>query len=130
MLILVVLFLIIYSHSQQKNNKTKLPTLCIGNQMISSAIWDKSARVNFSKTNKIVRARRASAICSLLKIYECGFIPNCTRKSYDYLLIIHIQIKVYAASRCQTYRRFRTLTFHSLLKHYGVPGVYESRYCF
>ena len=33
--------------------------------MISSAIWDKSARVNFSKTNKIARARRASAICSL-----------------------------------------------------------------
>ena len=59
--------------------------------MISSAIWDKSARVNFSKTNKIARARRASAICSLRKIYECGFIPNCTRKSRDYLLIIHIQ---------------------------------------
>ena len=38
---------------------------CIGNHMISSAIWDKSARVNFSKTNQIARARRASAICSL-----------------------------------------------------------------
>ena len=37
----------------------------IGNHMISSAIWDKSARVNFSKTNKIARARRAGAICSL-----------------------------------------------------------------
>ena len=33
----------------------------IGNHMISSAIWDKSARVNFSKTNQI----RARAICSL-----------------------------------------------------------------
>ena len=30
--------------------------------MISSAIWDKSARVNFSKVNQIARARRASAI--------------------------------------------------------------------
>ena len=40
-------------------------TICIGNHMISSAIWDKSARVNFSKANKIARARRASAICSL-----------------------------------------------------------------
>ena len=40
-------------------------TLSIGNHMISSAIWDKSARVNFSKTKKIARARRASAICSL-----------------------------------------------------------------
>ena len=34
-----------------------------GNHMISSAIWDKSARVNLSKTNKIARARRAS--CNL-----------------------------------------------------------------
>ena len=33
--------------------------------MISSAIWDKSARVNFSKANQIARARRASAICGL-----------------------------------------------------------------
>ena len=49
--------------------------------MISSAIWDKSARVKFSKTHKIV----------VFEIYECGFIPNCTRKSCDYLLIIHIQ---------------------------------------
>ena len=39
--------------------------ICIGNHMISSAIWDKSARVNFSKANQIARARRASAICSL-----------------------------------------------------------------
>ena len=39
--------------------------ISIGNHMISSAIWDKLARVNFSKTNQIARARRASAICSL-----------------------------------------------------------------
>ena len=37
----------------------------MGNCMISSAIWDKSAQANFSKTNKIARARRASAICGL-----------------------------------------------------------------
>ena len=37
----------------------------IGNHRISSAIWDQLARVNFSKTNQIARARRASAICSL-----------------------------------------------------------------
>ena len=32
--------------------------------MISNAIWDKSARVNFTskKTNQIAQARRASAI--------------------------------------------------------------------
>ena len=37
--------------------------ICTGNRMIWNAIWDKSARVNFSKTNKIARACRASAIC-------------------------------------------------------------------
>ena len=39
--------------------------ISIGNHMISRPIWDESARVNFSKTNKIARARRASAVCSL-----------------------------------------------------------------
>ena len=33
--------------------------------MISSAIWVNLALVNFSNANKIARARRASAICSL-----------------------------------------------------------------
>ena len=42
-----------------------LRVLSIGNHMFSSAIWDKSARVNFSKTNQITRASRASAISSL-----------------------------------------------------------------
>ena len=32
--------------------------------MISSAIWDKSAQENVSKTNKIARARRANEIVS------------------------------------------------------------------
>ena len=37
----------------------------IGNHMISSAIWNKSARVNFFvKATKIARARKVSAICS------------------------------------------------------------------
>ena len=39
--------------------------ISIGNHMISSAVWNKRARVNFSKTNKSARARRASALCSL-----------------------------------------------------------------
>ena len=39
--------------------------ISVGNHMISSAIWDKSTRVNFLKTNKFAQARRASAICSL-----------------------------------------------------------------
>ena len=40
--------------------------------MMSSAIWDKSARVNFSKTNKLHE--------------PYGLVQSC-----DYLLIIHIQ---------------------------------------
>ena len=39
--------------------------VCIGNHMISSAIWDKSPQEHFSKTNQFARASRASAICSL-----------------------------------------------------------------
>ena len=37
----------------------------IGSHMISSATWDKSARVIFSKTNQIARVRRATAICTV-----------------------------------------------------------------
>ena len=42
--------------------------------------WYQLVRVNFSKTNKIARARRASAIWGLWKVYKCLFNPNCTRK--------------------------------------------------
>ena len=39
--------------------------ICLGNHMILSAIWDKSAQANFSKTYEITRAYRMSAICGL-----------------------------------------------------------------
>ena len=56
-------------------------SICIlSNRKISSAIWDKSAEVSFSKTNKIARARGQIAICGLWKIYECWSIPKCTGK--------------------------------------------------
>ena len=45
--------------------------ICIGIHMISSAIWGKSAQLNYTKTNPI---------CGLWKIYECWFIQNCTRQ--------------------------------------------------
>ena len=51
-------------HRRRRQRQTE-GLICIGNHMISSAIWDKSARVNFSKANQIARARRASAICGL-----------------------------------------------------------------
>ena len=66
--------------------------ISIGNHMISSAIWNKKAQVNFSKTNKSARARRASALCGLWKIYKCLFNPNCTRKIM-WLLINNIHEK-------------------------------------
>ncbi len=40
----------------------KLLPVCIGNSMVSSAIWKRHARVSFSKTIKIARVRRTSAI--------------------------------------------------------------------
>ena len=39
----------------------------IGNSMVSSAIWEKHVQVSFSKTYKIARVRRMSAICAFLK---------------------------------------------------------------
>ena len=44
-----------------------LKLISIGNSMVSSAIWEKHARVSFSKTYKIARVRRMSAICAFLK---------------------------------------------------------------
>ncbi len=36
--------------------------VCVGNSMVSSAIWKKHARVSFSKTIKIARVQRTSEI--------------------------------------------------------------------
>ena len=70
----------------------QLHIICIGNHMISSAIWNKWARVNFSKTNKIARARRASAIWGLWKIYKWLF-QIAQEKSCDYLVTTNIHEK-------------------------------------
>ena len=48
----------------------------------------------FQRLQKIARARRASAICSLWKICECLFIPNCTRKII-WLLVNNIHAKIW-----------------------------------
>ena len=58
--------------------------------MISSAIWDKLARVNF-RVQFVVFEKFTSADLSQI----------AREKSCDYLLIIHIQ-KLYTASGCQT----------------------------
>ncbi len=94
---------------------------CKGNHMISSAICDKSARVKFSKANQIAQARRASAICSLWKIYECWFIPNCTRKII-WLLINNTHTKI-SLEVDDKQNVFSGLPFRFVLKHYGVVGL-------
>ena len=83
--------------AEQKNISVSIGNHMIWNHLItytffSSAIWNKQARVNFSKTNKSARARRASALCGLWKIYKCLFIPNCTRKIM-WLLINNIHVE-------------------------------------
>jgi len=63
----------------------------MGNHMISSAICDKSAQVNFSKTNQIARALRATAIW--LVQFTGADLPQIEReKSRDYLLMIYMHI--------------------------------------
>ena len=47
--------------------------------MISSASWDKSARINYSKANQIARARGASLICSLKNLRS----QTAREKSYE-----------------------------------------------
>ena len=41
--------------------------------MVSSAIWEKHARVSFSKTYKIARVRRTSSICVFEKLMSACF---------------------------------------------------------
>ena len=66
--------------------------------MISSAICDKLARVNFSK------------FVVLVKFTSADLSQIAREKSCDYLLIIHIQ-KLYTASGCQTKDVFSRLPF-------------------
>ena len=49
--------------------------------MIWSAIWDKSARVNFSKTNKMSRARRASAIFLVFEKFTSADLFQIAREN-------------------------------------------------
>ena len=46
---------------------------CIGNSMVSSAIWEKTCTSEFYKYLNIARVRKTSAIWDLWKTYECFF---------------------------------------------------------
>ena len=59
--------------------------------MTWSAIWDKSAQVHFSKTNKIALALGARVICSFWKFTSADLSQIAREKSCDYLLLIHMQ---------------------------------------
>ena len=52
---------------------TRHVNISIGNSMVSSAIWEKHARVSFSKTYKIARVRRTSSICVFEKLMSACF---------------------------------------------------------
>ena len=48
--------------------------------MISSTIWNKSAQVHFFRLTKLHEPVGQVQFVGDEKIYECLFIPNCTRK--------------------------------------------------
>ena len=57
-----------FDNKNQNTVSRVLLTFSIGNHMISSAIWNKQVRVNFSKTNKIARARRREIFSCILLV--------------------------------------------------------------
>ena len=59
--------------------------------MISSAIWDKLARVNFSKTGKLHEPVGRVQFVVFEKFTSADLSQIAREKSCDYLLIIHIQ---------------------------------------
>ena len=50
--------------------------------MISSAILDKSALVNFSKTDKIAQAHRACAILSVFEKFTSADLSQIARENH------------------------------------------------
>ena len=65
----------------------------------------------FLRLQKIARARRASAICSLWKVCECLFIPNCTRKII-WLLVNNIQVTIFVTLQYFTWQMEATSCFN------------------
>ena len=86
----------------------------IGNHMISSAIWDKSAQVNFSKTKKIARAHTNNTpqvdvqlkTCSVAYLFDsllkhCGVTGVCkSRYCFGSLQLSVTHYQVLLSSFC------------------------------
>ena len=83
--------------------------------MISSAIWDKSARANFSKAKQFVVFE---------KFTSADLSQIAREKSCHYLLIIRIPKFL-----CK-WNKMCSVAYlsESLLKHYGVAKLCKSKY--
>ena len=83
----------------------------------------------FQRPQKIARPRRASAICSLWKIFECLFILNCTRK-FIWLLVNNIQVTISVTLHHLTWHMEATsyLFWHvnSRVNIYFLRAMYEN----
>ena len=65
--------------------------VCIGNHMISSAIWNKSARVNFQRLTKLHEPVGRVQFVVFEKFTSADLSQIARDKSCDYLLIIYMQ---------------------------------------
>ena len=83
---------------------------CIGNSMVSSAIWEKTGTSEFFKYLNIARVRKTSAIWDLWKTYECFFllfriaretmlllINNIQENVWDKCIYLQLQLRVYSS---------------------------------
>ena len=90
--------------------KIKKYGICIGNHMISNAIWNKYALVG-----KFFQRRPKLQFVVFEKSYKCLFIPNCTRKIM-WLLINNIHEKIWDGEGEEThvYHAIREKLCHKL----------------
>ena len=61
--------------------------------MISNAIWNELAELVFWRLTKLHKPVGGVQFVLFKKINKRLFIPNCTRKSWDYVLIIYMKKK-------------------------------------
>ena len=62
----------------------ELSAICIGNHMISSAFWDKSARVNFSRLTKLHEPVRLMKFVVFEKFTRAVLSQIAPEKSCDF----------------------------------------------
>ena len=55
------------------NHTQNFAAISIGNSMVSSAIWEKHARVSFSKTHKMTSTKDECNLCVFEKLMSACF---------------------------------------------------------